>query len=149
MVARKKLKHLNFIHNSIWTRPNQFKRAKWGKTNIRRLLMKLYRGKSTVGNVEELFFFFFFFWCKHSVWDLNGLENWMRVPATELLLKKCESVCGEGPHLVFIEMFADSVLFSNSLLFVCVCLSCLCVQIEDTFNLRNVTKKENKKLFSF
>lgn len=62
--------------------------------------------------------FFLFFWCKQFVWDLNGLENWMRVPATELLLNKCESVCGVGTHLVFIEMFADSVLFSYSLLFV-------------------------------
>lgn len=50
--------------------------------------------------------------------------KWVRklnesVPATELRLNKCESVCEEGTHLVFIEMFADSVLFSDSLLFVC------------------------------
>lgn len=49
--------------------------------------------------------------------------KWVRklnenMPTTELRLNKCESVYGEGTHLVFIEMFANSVLFSNSLLFV-------------------------------
>lgn len=114
-MVQKILKHLNSIHNSIWTDLINSKGKNGAKRTYADCLWNYIVENLRLEMSKSYSFFLVQAVRLRLKWVRKLNEN---VPTTELRLNKCESVCGEGTHLVFIEMFANSVLFSNSLLFV-------------------------------